>query len=131
MIRVGFIGLGHNGMGHIEAHWRVGKSEVVALCDINPERLEGASKRFGIQRTYRSAEELCAQADIEAISVNTGDPFHKEPFLMAIEHGKHVFVEKPLANSVEQVPAALVFRRSGGGGEWIFQSRGVSDDERE
>ncbi|MBC8427639.1 Gfo/Idh/MocA family oxidoreductase, partial [bacterium] len=112
MIRVGFIGLGHNGIGHIEAHRRVGKSEVVALCDANPERLENASKRFGIKQMYRSAEELCAQADIEAVSINTGDPFHTEPFLTAVENGKHVFVEKPLANSIDQVEAMVAAARA-------------------
>ena len=112
MIRVGFIGLGHNGIGHIEAHRRVGKSEIVALCDVNPERLEGASKRFGIQRTYCSAEELCAETDIEAVSINTGDPFHTEPFLTAVKNGKHVLVEKPLANSIEQVEAIVAAARA-------------------
>ncbi len=112
MIRVGFVGLGHNAIGHIEAHLRVGKSEVTALCDINPERLEGASKRFGIERVYKSAEELCAQEDIEAVSVNTGDQFHTKPFLAAVENGKHVFVEKPLANTVDQVETMVAAARA-------------------
>ena len=107
MVRVGMIGLGHNGIGHLEAHRRVGKSEVVALCDVNPERLEAASKRFGIARTYPSAEALCSQVDIEAVSINTGDPFHAGPFETAVAHGKHVLVEKPLANSVAQVEAIV------------------------
>jgi len=116
MIRVGFIGLGHNGIGHIEAHRRVDKSEAVALCDINPERLESASKRFGIPRVYRSAEELCAEADIDAISVNTGDQFHTAPFIAAVSRGKHVFVEKPLANSVAQVDTMVAAARAAGAG---------------
>jgi myo-inositol 2-dehydrogenase/D-chiro-inositol 1-dehydrogenase len=112
MIRVGFIGLGHNGIGHIEAHKRLGKSEIVALCDVNPERLESASKRFGVENTYLSADELCKQPDIEAVSINTGDQFHTEPFLAALENGKHIFVEKPLANTVEQVEMMIIYARS-------------------
>jgi len=107
MIKVGFIGLGHNSIGHIEAHRRVNKSEVAALCDINPERLENASKRFGVGRLYQSADELCAQPDIDAISINTGDQFHAEPFIMAVKSGRHVFVEKPVANNVEQIEAMV------------------------
>ena len=103
MVTVGFIGLGHNGLAHIEAHRRVGKSQVAALCDSNPDRLREASARFGVERTYASAEELCAQPDIQAVSVNTGDPFHVEPFESAVRRGKHVLVEKPLANSLDQV----------------------------
>ena len=111
MIRVGFVGLGHNGLAHIEAHQRVGMSEVVALCDSNPQRLEEASRRFGVERTYASAEALCAEPDIDAVSVNTGDPHHAEPFVAAVTHGKHVLVEKPLANSVEQIEAMVAAAR--------------------
>jgi len=103
MIRVGFIGLGHNSLGHIEAHLRIGKSEIVALCDVNPERLKHASECFGIRRVYRSADELCAQPDIDAVSINTGDHYHVEPFLSAMKNEKHALIEKPLGNTVEQV----------------------------
>ena len=111
MIRAGFIGLGHNGIGHIEAHRRVGKSEVAALCDVNPARLKEASERFGVQRTYRSAEALCAADDVEAVSIHTGDPFHVEPFVAAVRHHKHVLIEKPLANSAEQVEIIVAAAR--------------------
>ena len=90
MTKVGFIGLGHNGIGHIEAHKRVGKSEIAALCDMNPERLKSASEKFGVEKTYSSADELCKQEDIDAISINTGDQFHMEPFLSALENEKHI-----------------------------------------
>jgi len=107
MIGVGIIGLGHNGLGHLEAHRRVGKSEVVAVCDVNPERLKAASERYGIGTTYGSAEDLCSDPAVEAVSINTGDPFHVEPFLTALKCGKHILVEKPLANSVEGVGAIV------------------------
>jgi len=112
MIKVGFIGLGHNGIGHIEAHKRVGKSEIVALCDINPDRLRSASDRFGIEKTYISANELCEQPDIDAVSINTGDQFHTDPFLSALQNGKHIFIEKPLANTVEQVDIMVTYAQS-------------------
>jgi len=112
MIRVGFIGLGHNGIGHIEAHKRVGKSEVVALCDMNPERLKSASEKFDVEKTYNSADELCKQEDIDAVSINTGDQFHMEPFLSALENEKHIFVEKPLANAVDQVEMMVTYAHS-------------------
>jgi predicted dehydrogenase len=112
MIKVGFIGLGHNGIGHIEAHRRVGKSEISALCDINLERLKFASEKFGIDKTYTSAEELCKQEDIQAVSINTGDQFHMEPFLIALENNKHIFVEKPLANAIDQVDMMITYAHS-------------------
>ncbi len=112
MIKVGFIGLGHNFIGHIEAHLRVGKSEIIALCDKNPERLDYASNRFGVKRVYRSADELCEQSDIEAVSIHTGDQYHAEPFVSAMKNGKHVFVEKPLGNTLEQVETMVSSARN-------------------
>lgn len=106
-IRVGFVGLGHNGLAHMEAHQRVGKSEVAALCDINPARLNAVRQRFGVSRAFHSAQELCALKDIDAVSIHTGDPFHAEPFVAAVQNGKHVLCEKPLANGPEQVEVAL------------------------
>lgn len=107
MIRVGMIGLGHNGMAHLEAHRRVGKSEVVAVCDRNPERLAEAAQRFGVPRACSSPEELCALPEVEAVGIHTGDPFHVEPFVAALAAGKHVLVEKPVANTVAQVEAMV------------------------
>ncbi len=39
MLNIGFVGLGHNGLAHVEAHLRLGKSRIVASCDRSPERL--------------------------------------------------------------------------------------------
>ncbi|MBN2309428.1 MAG: Gfo/Idh/MocA family oxidoreductase [Candidatus Hydrogenedentes bacterium] len=103
MVRVGIIGLGHNGLAHLAAHRNVGLSDVVAVCDRNPERLDRARDEFGIERRYRTAAELCADPAVDAVSVNTGDPYHVEPFVAAVRAGKHVFVEKPVANSLAQL----------------------------
>ena len=107
MIRVGFIGLGHNGRAHLAAHRALGLSEAAALCDANAGLLEIVAAETGIARTYTSAEELCGQGDIDAVSINTGDPFHKEPFLAAMKHGKHVLIEKPLGNTVSDIEAMV------------------------
>ena len=107
MIKVGVIGLGHNGIAHIEAHKRLNKSEITAICDVNPKRLEEVAKKFDIKKVYQSAEELCASTDVDAVSINTGDQYHIEPFLLAIKHKKHVLVEKPLANNLKQAKKML------------------------
>jgi predicted dehydrogenase len=112
MIRVGIIGLGHNGQAHLATHQALGKSEVVALCDANAELLKAVAEKSGIRWTFRSAEELCARNDLDAVSINTGDPFHKEPFLAALRRGKHVLVEKPLANTVEDVEEMVAATRA-------------------
>jgi predicted dehydrogenase len=102
-IRVGFVGLGHNGVAHLEAHLALGRSEVDALCDRNAARREEAGQRFGVTALFSEAEEMLSRVPLDAVSINTGDAFHIEPFLLALAAGKHVFVEKPLANTEADV----------------------------
>jgi len=101
-VRVGIIGLGHNGIAHLRAHLSLGLSEVIALCDRNPERVEKIGREYGINKLYTD-ESFFAHPELEAVSINTGDAFHSDPFITAVGAGKHVLVEKPLANSEEDV----------------------------
>ncbi|NLE43868.1 MAG: Gfo/Idh/MocA family oxidoreductase [Chloroflexi bacterium] len=102
-VRVGFVGLGHNGCEHIRQHLKVGKSEIAALCDVRKDRLERAVSEFGVTRLYDSFLDLCRDPELDAVSINTGDAFHKEPFLAALEAGKHVLIEKPVANTEKDI----------------------------
>jgi len=101
-VRVGFVGVGRNGMAHMEAHTRLGKSVVYAACDRNEKRLQTVRERFGVQKCY-SDDAIYDDPDVDAITINTGDPFHVEPFVKALAAGKHVLVEKPVGNSPEQL----------------------------
>jgi len=101
-VKVGFIGLGHNGLAHIQAHVELGRSEVVALCDRNPHRLAEAGRRFGVEAQYLD-DGFFSHPGLEAVSIHTGDPFHRDPFLKAMQAGKHILIEKPLANTEEDV----------------------------
>ena len=105
-VRVGVIGLGHNGRSHAECHRRSQKSDLVALSDRNQDLLYKTGEELGVERLY-SGDDIFDDPEIEAISINTGDSQHREPFLKAVEAGKHVLVEKPLANSEEDVLAMV------------------------
>ena len=111
MLRVGIIGVGHNGLAHLEAHRHMGRSRIVAVCDRNPDLLAQAADRYDIPHRFTDAANLCARDDIDAVSINTGDPYHAEPFIAAVENGKHVLVEKPLANTLEQVEQIVAAAR--------------------
>lgn len=104
-ITVGMIGLGHNGLAHLRAHVALGKSSIVALCDRNPARLAEAGREFGVSALYTDARDFFAHAAMQAVSINTGDAFHCEPFLMAMQSGKHVLIEKPLGNTEDEIHA--------------------------
>lgn len=109
-IRVGFVGVGHNGVAHIRNHLKVGKSVVSAICELREDRLTWAGTEFGVEKLYTDIDDLCRDPEIDAVSIHTGDAQHKAPFLKALAAGKHILVEKPVANTqadiLEMVEAA-------------------------
>jgi UDP-N-acetyl-2-amino-2-deoxyglucuronate dehydrogenase len=101
-VRVGIIGLGRNGMDHLRAHLELAESRVVAICDRNRELAAEVAREFSIPRYYTD-DSFFEDPGLEAVSVNTGDHDHRLPFLNAVGAGKHVLVEKPVANTEEDV----------------------------
>lgn len=110
-VRVGIVGLGHNGQAHAQAHQRLGGSELVALADRRPDRLQQAGRELGVSRLYQD-DAIYTDPEVEAISIHTGDDQHLEPFCRALAAGKHVLVEKPLANTEGEVLAMVSAARA-------------------
>lgn len=101
-VRTGIVGLGRNGLAHLRAHLASGMSEVVAICDRNGDLVAHAGRELGIRKQYVD-DSFFDDPDVEAVSIHTGDNDHKQPFVNALQAGKHVLVEKPLANTEEDV----------------------------
>jgi len=79
------------------------KSEnIVALCDVNAKNLAGAAKNFPRAKTYEDWRKCLEQKDIDAVVCSTVDHTHAFVNIWAMNRGKHVYCEKPLANSVEE-----------------------------
>jgi len=79
------------------------KSEnIVALCDVNAKNLAAAAKDFPRARTYEDWRKCLEQKDIDAVVCSTTDHTHAFVNVWAMNRGKHVYCEKPLANSVEE-----------------------------
>lgn len=97
-LKVAVVGAGIYGRNHLNAYTWNPNSDLVAVCDMNKEITDQVSKEYGV-KTYNDIEEMLNNEDIDVVSVATPDPYHKEPVLAAIRHGKDVLVEKPLATS--------------------------------
>jgi predicted dehydrogenase len=79
------------------------KSEnIVALCDVNAKNLAAAAKEFPRAKTYEDWRKCLEQKDIDAVVCATTDHTHAFVNVWAMNRGKHVYCEKPLANSVEE-----------------------------
>ena len=106
-LRIGVIGLGWFGEIHCETIVGVPNLELAALCTRTPERLAALAGKFGVQKTYRDYRDLLADPEIDAVSIVTMWDQHTEPAIAALEAGKHVFLEKPMASTVADCQAIL------------------------
>ncbi len=105
MLRVGVIGVGSISGVHIQPYLENKDVELVALCDINEERLAKAGEQYGVANLYNSHEALLANEEIDAVSICTWNNSHASIAIAALEAGKHVLVEKPLSMTVEEALA--------------------------
>lgn len=116
--RVGVIGAGSIAACHLQAYAANPDVEIVAVSDINAERARAVADRFGAERSYADAHELLAQDDIDGVSVCTWNDSHATWAIAAIQAGKHVLVEKPLARTVTE---ATAIQQAAEGGDRVVQ----------
>lgn len=113
-LRVGLIGCGSFGESHLATFAGIPYAEVVAVTDINSERASKMASRYHIPRVAKDFRELCELREVDAVNVVTTEDQHLEPVLAALENGKHVFVEKPMATKVEDAQKMLDAARETG-----------------
>ena len=105
-ITMGFIGVGGMGSGNLNSFLNHGDAQVVAVCDIDKGRCQGAAntvnKRYGNQdcAMYGDFRELIARTDLDAVALALPDHWHTIPAVMAAEAGLDIYGEKPLARSI-------------------------------
>lgn len=105
MLKVGVIGVGSISHNHIKPYLNNEKVELVALCDINEQRLTEKGKKYGVTELYTDYKELLKNEEIDAVSICTWNNTHAEISIAALEAGKNVLVEKPLSMTVEEALA--------------------------
>src|SRR5690625_754163 len=114
MLKVGVIGVGSISGVHIQPYLENDDVELVALCDINEERLAEAGERYGAANLYKDHEALLENEEIDAISICTWNNSHAAIAIDALEAGKHVLVEKPLSMTYEEaLEVQKAVRKSG------------------
>ena len=96
---VAVIGIGGRGKANLNA---VAGENIVALCDVDDERAGDAYKRFPKAKKYYDFRRMLdkMESQIDAVVVSTPDHTHFHPSMMAMEMGKHLYCEKPMAHSV-------------------------------
>lgn len=105
MLKIGIIGAGRIGKVHLESiSYHVKNATVVAMADpfMNDET-ERFIRSFGVEKVYKDYKEIINDAEIDAVMVCSSTDTHAPISIEAINAGKHVFCEKPLANTVDKI----------------------------
>lgn len=101
-LKIGIIGTGNIAQQHASGYQLLEDVEIVACCDLNRDRAEEFAKRNNIPAVYASYDEMLAKAELDAVSVTTWNNAHMPASVAALNAGKHVLVEKPMAMNAEE-----------------------------
>jgi len=107
IVNMGVIGCNGMGWSNISSHLKMNNIRVIGLCDVDDSVLERRKEdykkfRDNTPTLYKDYRKLLENKDIDAVVIGTPDHWHCKIMVDALEAGKHVYVEKPLANSVEE-----------------------------
>ena len=106
-VKYAVLGLGWFGEKHCEALAAIPNVELYAVCTRNPERLGDIQKKFGVSKVFSDYHEMLADPEVEAVSITTMWDQHAAPAIAALQAGKHVFLEKPMASNLADCDAII------------------------
>ena len=105
-IKIAIVGVGSISTCHIEGYLKNPNAEIYAFCDINEARLKEKGEKYGITRLYTDEAKMLEELpELDAVSVCTWNSAHAPCTIMALNAGKHVLCEKPMATTVEDAIA--------------------------
>src|SRR5437016_7491176 len=113
-LQIGLVGCGSFGESHLAAFKGIPYVQVTAVTDVVESRARNLATKYGIDQVTRDYRELCSLPQLDAVSVVTTEDQHLGPVLEALRHGKHVFVEKPIATNIEDGERMLEASRKAG-----------------
>lgn len=129
-IRFGILGCGTIGDVHARALLSSELGELYAVCDANEKRAIEYGERYGV-KAYSSYEKMLLDEKVDAVAICTPSGMHKDQAILALENGKHVLLEKPMAlTSEDAMKIREAERKSGKVLSIIFQMRFTDDVRR-
>ena len=101
-VRLGVLGAGNIADLNVAGYLQHPQCDVLAVCDVDGDLAKEAAERWGVPKAYTDLDDLLDDPDIDAVEVLTPTHLHYDHVLAALEAGKHVSVQKPAANSVDE-----------------------------
>src|SRR5207237_9673647 len=113
-LKVGVIGVGGIASTHFPGWKESPDAELYAFADLVPEVLKRVGVKQGVKRLYERAEDLIADPEVDLVDICTPNNYHAPLAVAALDAGKHVLCEKPLAPAPDAVREMIAARdRSG------------------
>jgi len=113
-LKVGIIGLGGIANTHVPG-WQASEyAELTAGADIRPEVFDTWKQKYGVAKFYENHGDLIADPEIDIIDICSPNMFHSEQAVAALEAGKHVLCEKPLAPTPADIRKMIAAREKSG-----------------
>jgi UDP-N-acetylglucosamine 3-dehydrogenase len=103
---VAVIGTGDWGKNHARVYKELTSTELIAICDVNGKRAKIIADQYGA-KAYTNSSRMLKNEEIKAVSVCTWSTNLAKEALKALKAGKHVLVEKPMANQIKQAELLL------------------------
>jgi predicted dehydrogenase len=110
-VRIAVVGLGYWGPNLARNLQESAEAELTALCDLSSERLARQGRRYPAAKHYQCLESLLDDPEVEAVAIATPVGTHHRIASAALNAGKHVFIEKPLAASSEEAISLIGLAR--------------------
>ncbi|MCL2514677.1 MAG: Gfo/Idh/MocA family oxidoreductase [Microbacteriaceae bacterium] len=104
-VNIGVIGTGAISQLHLDAYAGNPEANLVAVSDINLDRARSVAEKYGAPTAYGDPAELLADPEVDAVSICTWNDSHAHWAIAALEAGKHVLVEKPMARTAAEAAA--------------------------
>ncbi|HLC70751.1 MAG TPA: Gfo/Idh/MocA family oxidoreductase [Candidatus Nanoarchaeia archaeon] len=106
MIKVGVIGVGSMGQNHARIYFHSENAQLVAVSDAYEEQAKKVARHYNA-KAYTNYQEMLQQEDIEAVSIAVPTSLHQEVALAALNAGKHILLEKPIAPNPEEAQSII------------------------
>ncbi len=119
---VGIVGGGRITGLHAMAYKDYPKAEIYAACDINEDTARRCAGEWGAKRWYTDYHEMLADPAIDAVEIITPHDLHAEMTVAALEAGKHVSVQKPMALKIAECDAMIDAARRTGANLRVFEN---------
>jgi len=126
-VRIGIIGVGQIGKMHLERYSKIPDAQIVAVADVNQAEAERVAKLYNIPHVYTDFHQLLKRDDIQAVDVALHNNLHMPMTVAALEAGKDVYCEKPMAGSYRDAETMLERARECGRKlsiqlAWLYQN---------